>query len=535
MSVRSAVGFDGGIPISIQNLESVLATEPAGDGGNLDITNLNSLTATTINGTSGVGQDLGQTLTNGNEASKDIDMNTFSLTNVTSINGFTTNRNTQGEFITNTTIPATANTDFIIPIQNAISLDIGTYLANVKINLSGTASVPTSYNIDLYLDDGATNDLLTSSIIDSASAINGVSLTIPAFPVAVTTDNSILTLKGRVNANSSVLVSGFGNSYINCGLIFAGAITPPNPPAPTLKWSFATKSGAPTNMKSLASDNTGQYVIGTTTTIIYRSADYGSTWVSLTGGVSFNFTGVASSSNGVKLFASSSTNLGLIRSLDSGATWTTALDNTYPITSVACSSDGVNVVVCSSNDSISISKIYRSTDSGATFTQIYSGQYNNFIDIVSDSTGQYLTLILDSGDRPITSTDFGATFTAGLPSDSRWVSVASNSTGQYLIGCLNNNGKVYLSSDYGATFNLSSAGTNNWSSVSSDSTGAYLFACVGGAGSGSGYVYTSQDFGATWITQTNGSLRNWTLIHTNSTGDRLVCVGNGYIVTGTAS
>jgi len=528
MSVRSAVGFDGGIPVGIQNLESVLATEPAGDGGNLDITNLNSLTATTINGASAVGQDLGTTLTNGNTASKDIDMNEYSLTNVTSINGFTTNRNTQGEFIANTTIPATANIDFTIPIATPISLDIGTYLANIKINLSGTASVPTSYNIDLYLNDNTTNDLLTSSIIDSASAINGVSLTIPAFPVAVAVDNSILTLKGRVNANSSVLVSGFGNSYINCGLIFAGAIPPPNPPVPTLKWSFTGQPDAPFgNWKNLSSDTTGQYIVGAIYPNssapyqgIYRSTDYGSNWsLVLAQFSSFGMLCAESNGNGTKIFTGAEGLNQIETSVDSGVNWTIqGSGEVQSISGITSSSGGSELAL------IGPQHVYTTINGGLTFNQTLSG--TNFRSIASSSSGQYV-VVVQNGGTPYTSNDYGATWTQRSPS-STWVSVASDSTGQYLIGAVKGSvSGILLSSNYGANWTAAGSGIANLSAVSSSSTGQYLVACQD-----SGYIYTSNDSGVTWVKQDSAGSRNWAIINTNAAGDRITAVGGGYILTG---
>ena len=279
MSVRSAVDFDGGIPVGIQDLESVLST--GDNAGGLNITNLTSITAITYNGVPLGTQTLGQTLTNGNEASKDINMDGFALTNVSSINGFSTNRNTQGEFIAQQTISATANIDFTIALATAITLDIGTYLANIKINLSDVTAT-TSYIIYLYLNDGVTDDLLTSSVFSSASTINAVSLTIPAFPVAVTTDNSILTLRGRVNTTSSVVVAGFGDSYINCGLIFAGAVAPPNPPPLPASWVFTSQTiGGLTSSKwgapSVSTDNSKYYLVNSTS-IPYQSTDKGLNW-----------------------------------------------------------------------------------------------------------------------------------------------------------------------------------------------------------------------------------------------------------------
>jgi hypothetical protein len=47
-----------------------------------------------------------------------------------------------------------------------------------------------------------------------------------------------------------------------------------------------------------------------------------------------------------------------------------------------------------------------------------------------------------------------------------------------------------------------------------------------------GYIYASNDFGATWITQKSAGLRAWTALSLNSAGDRIAaCAYNDYIVT----
>jgi len=527
MSIRSALQIDRFIP-GIQDLESVLIS--GDDAGGLDITNLNSITAITYNGVPLGTQTLGQTLTNGNEASKNINMDGFALTNVSSINGFSTNRNSQGEFIAQQTISATLNTDFTIALTTPISLDIGTYIANIKINLSDVTAT-TSYIIYLYLNDGVTDDLLTSSFIDSASAINGVSLTIPAFPVAVTTDNSILTLRGRVNTTSSVIVAGFGDSYINCALIFVGAITPPNPPIPVFKWTWSQREQIRT-WSGVASSSDGVKLLACSsgnTGRIYYSLDSGVTWAQ-SNVLSFVFTGVASSSDGVKGVAVADGDQ-IYLSVDSGANFVTSYPGYKYWSCVASSSDGVNLVAGAGKPDY----IYTSTNSGVNWTQRTGAGLQTWLSVASNSTG---TILYASYGYPYlrTSTDSGVNWIDCdvVPSGNKqWRGVATDSTGTFLISCVEATtgfpGYIYTSTDGGVTLiERASAGSRLWKSVASDSTGTNLVASVT-----NGYIYTSADGGVTWTQQDNAGSRNWVSVASDSTGTKIICADKGgYLYTG---
>ena len=110
-----------------------------------------------------------------------------------------------------------------------------------------------------------------------------------------------------------------------------------------------------------------------------------------------------------------------------------------------------------------------------------------------------------------------------------WCSVATSSSGQY-IGAANQGtavdgpGTVYISSNFGSTWSqVTSLPTNSWSSITLSSTGQNLVVVGGGSvltgGLSSSYVYTSSNYGAMW-TQT-GILASWTGVACDSTGSMI--------------
>ena len=105
------------------------------------------------------------------------------------------------------------------------------------------------------------------------------------------------------------------------------------------------------------------------------------------------------------------------------------------------------------------------------------------------------------------------------------LSITSDSTGSHLAA-VDYGGYLYTSSDYGVTWiTRTSSGARAWYvnyyyfvfivvftlfycfarlGITSDSTGSYLAAVENG-----GYLYTSSDYGATWITRTSAGAHSW--------------------------
>jgi hypothetical protein len=98
-----------------------------------------------------------------------------------------------------------------------------------------------------------------------------------------------------------------------------------------------------------------------------------------------------------------------------------------------------------------------------------------------------------------------------------WSGIASSSDGTKLAACVNY-GYIYTSDDSGATWTeRTNSGQHYWTSITSSWYGTKLAACVD-----YGYIYTSDDSGATWTERTNSGQHYWTSITASSDGTLLI-------------
>jgi len=205
-------------------------------------------------------------------------------------------------------------------------------------------------------------------------------------------------------------------------------------------------------------------------------------------------TDIASSKDGSILLASTGT--GVSRSINGGTSWQTMAIGNGTWAQVAVSDDGVYMVVSRTNNGVWISK-----NGGSTWTQTLGGVVANdfpgysgiWTGITSDSTGQYIMVASTAGSYY--STDYGESWARSTISPTI-VSLAMNADGSKIIGTTST--KVYISSDHGATFTLSSLTSSvKWQSVniSDDGTRIHL-------GSSAGRSAYSADGGSTWTSIT---------------------------------
>lgn len=164
------------------------------------------------------------------------------------------------------------------------------------------------------------------------------------------------------------------------------------------------------------------------------------------------------------------------RSTNSGSSWSqpeiAGSDGGW--VSMAASSDGTKVIAGQFNQSsqnLVGSNVYRSSDSGATWTKI---------------------------------TALG---------DGIWFGLASSADGTKLAAANAYTGYVYLSTDSGATWaEQTDLGLGAWTSLAMSSDGSKIFAGQGsvmGYGYNTGLAYLSTDSGANWVEQTALGAGNW--------------------------
>jgi len=253
--------------------------------------------------------------------------------------------------------------------------------------------------------------------------------------------------------------------------------------------SFSLVNNPGTFNYTSAVSATGQYQLVGTTTFLYVSSDFGTTWTQVA--TDKDWTGVAISGNGNYMYATDSTAStgNLYVSTDYGLTWTVSASSpgAGAWLFVAVSASGQYVLSCGP------SYYYLSSNYGATFTQVenYSTASSGFI--AMSATGQYMMIRALSSN--VVSKNYGSTWTAISPTSDGY-GLAISGTGQYQMAQNTATNTMYLSSDYGATFAPVLA-TPCWS-CAIDYTGQYQVVARLPTN-----IYYSVDYGVTWNIATN--------------------------------
>ncbi len=245
--------------------------------------------------------------------------------------------------------------------------------------------------------------------------------------------------------------------------------------------------------QEIITDESGQNIVGFFNNQIYRSSDYGDNWST---GVSINGTNYVNNITGDI--------------------------NLQYIVVAGCLNGGL------------ADHLYRSTDSGASFSPLTNSPSAIWNVITSSSNGQYLVAgQADNAFKDVYySTDYGSSWTISDCSNLFWYNLLSSSNGQHVIisGNDNTNTTIYISSNYGANFTYIGPIINTIyayvSNLTCDATGQYVYASMGSRG-----IYKSGDYGATW-TSTNADItngQNYGSISSDATGQHILVYENaGY-------
>jgi photosystem II stability/assembly factor-like uncharacterized protein len=272
----------------------------------------------------------------------------------------------------------------------------------------------------------------------------------------------------------------------------------------------------PTPWNSCAtSSNNGKIIATSTTGLIYISTNSGTNWTarSISSG-NINRRALVASENGTQIY--SAIYGGEIEySTDSGATWSTALNNDENWIAIAASANFQKIYAVAYQG-----YIYQSQDSGATWQKVNFPKLP-WISIAVSANGAKAVAATKGGNIYNTN-DSGESWT---PRDQRrkWVSVASSSNGDKFAAVVEG-GFVYTSSNGGDNWTQRGS-ERNWSAIASSSNGNKLVATVA-----RGKIYTSTDSGVTWTAR--ASERNWLNVVSSTSGNRLIAVvGTGKIYT----
>ncbi|MBN1409632.1 MAG: InlB B-repeat-containing protein, partial [Spirochaetales bacterium] len=202
---------------------------------------------------------------------------------------------------------------------------------------------------------------------------------------------------------------------------------------------------------------------------------------------------------------------------DSSDSWVSYDVNGLPhadYDAVACSDDGQYIYTVIRGGSGIYGGIYRSTDSGANWSQEYTTG-RQFRCVATSASGQYVAAGVATGNIYV-STNYGDSFTARA-SYLAWRGVAMDSTGQYMVANIGaGSGRIYRSTNYGTNWSLlTNSPTANYRGIASSADGTVLAAIVDDGG-----IYVSTDSGATW-TQTLAMVAAWRGISISDDGTKM--------------
>lgn len=190
---------------------------------------------------------------------------------------------------------------------------------------------------------------------------------------------------------------------------------------------------------------------------------------------------------------------------NSGGSWdaVTSFAGSYAWTDMAASADGTKMIA-SENNSVSDNfpsegKLWRSTNSGASWTVLSNSSAETWTGVASSADGTKLVATETSSNgtdgKVWLSTDSGATWAASTAPNKNWQEVASSADGTKLVAvpCCGTNAP-WTSTDSGATWTQqSTSGFIAARSVASSADGTKL--AIGGS---FGDVWTSTDSGVNW-------------------------------------
>lgn len=251
----------------------------------------------------------------------------------------------------------------------------------------------------------------------------------------------------------------------------------------------------------------------------YVSINKGSTWNRRVTGMTFGASSVTSTPCIARSAPStmySQTNTGyLYKTTDSGASWTElTAAGSRNWGSVNCSSTGTIVVA-----SVENGYIYKSTDGGSTWSELTASGSRGWEQVFVSDDGNVIACIVFGGYIYV-STNGGTSFTPNTSFGTKsWRGLSGSADGSVLFAAAVGTGRTALSTDTGAT----------WTSLTSfGSAGDYWNTAVSVNGNKlvaaqyNGYIYVSQNKGSTWTEQTTAGTRAWEGIGISGDGSTIM-------------
>ncbi|MBP6884397.1 MAG: peptidoglycan-binding protein [Candidatus Pacebacteria bacterium] len=424
-------------------------------------------------------------------------------------------------------------------VQNFSSESI--MLTGLQAGMAST-TIPTTGFSNFKAYDGVGGQIgVTSSSFGSTTFLPGSSLIIPA--------GAAFTIELKVDIGSTVSTGSFIQRLRATGTGVSTSTTY-NSGVPTDGQTITIGTSSCTINSFTASPTT--VASGGSSTLSWNTT--GCWAIEITAGVVGTTTSVGLSGSQVRGPITSTTTYTLTAGSSTGGTATATTTVTVTPTTTgwiqrtSAGSDNWRSLASSSDRSriaaipalTGGANIYISTDGGISWTPRTVPGAHQLWSLAMSSDGMRL-IAGDNNGYIYTSTDGGVVWvTRTSPGMHQWWGVASSSDGMKLAAGDAYYGYIYTSINGGATWTQRmSTGGHTWSMIRSSYDGNRLVAIdaysTSTTGTTGGYLYTSNDGGATWTKQLSfGPARNWTSISLSSDGMRVLALDqttNAYIST----
>lgn len=320
---------------------------------------------------------------------------------------------------------------------------------------------------------------------------------------------------------------------------------------------------------SCQDDGSSVFLNANGTKAIYRSKNYGKNWSAVTTPYIYSRPQVSADGNkiitadwGTSFIGVNGTSQGRIWvSTNNGTNWTERrYDNAQYQYFYTCgiSKDGTKMYACIPDDfgypeiygptSSPDSGIYKSTDDGATWTRMANspqasspGQTNNRYSFGSIGVSGDGNVLYGSIGTPNTgrigyiykSTDAGVNWTLlSNTTEREWWYYALSYDGSIVYAVRYGSDYIYRSFDQGATWTTVNT-IEKYGEINCSSNGKNVFVVTADSSNNTGKVFTSNDYGETWIQQNNSSRFNRGIVCT-ADGDiayKTYSITDGYSYT----
>lgn len=303
-------------------------------------------------------------------------------------------------------------------------------------------------------------------------------------------------------------------------------------------WAQRSVPAATIHTITVADDGSRVYIAHYSSGYIYRSTDQGINWTQLTAAGSKGWRELACSTNCAKIFARDGSGP-LMNSTDNGDSWSSqAITAPTSWSDLDVSSDGTKLLVTSGyNPSLeSGNRPYTSTDGGASWQVInVPAMYWRAGAMSSDGSTAYITSNVGFISRSLDSmTTWDDSSSPSTRTENEWAEIVTSIDGQTVYAAAWYGSYIYRSTDGGLTWDpLESAGFRSWDNLATSDDGQTILAAAGFTWS-AGYLHISHDGGNTWESKLTDTWRDWTNLSVSADGSIMMATDyDGAVYTST--